>query len=89
MGLASGRRGTGQRDDTRIATQAGAIWIHDLRRKSDERVTTMNAAANAGITIANYDVAKDGRFLMVKDDIAVGRLRVIQNWRADTSAPVR
>jgi len=52
-------------------------------------VTTMNAAANAGITIANYDVAKDGRFLMVKDDIAVGRLRVIQNWRADTAAPVR
>jgi hypothetical protein len=44
-------------------------------------------AYGAGITISNYDVSKDGqRFLMVKDDSTVGRLRVILNWRADTPA---
>jgi serine/threonine-protein kinase len=42
----------------------------------------------AGITIANYDVTKDGlRFLMVKEDTTVGRLRVILNWRADAATP--
>ena len=36
----------------------------------------------AGITIANYDVTADGqRFLMVKDEADVGRLRMILNWR--------
>jgi Tol biopolymer transport system component len=36
----------------------------------------------AGITIANYDVTSDGqRFLMVKDEDNLGRLRVVLNWR--------
>jgi hypothetical protein len=36
----------------------------------------------AGITISNYDVTSDGqRFLMVKDEDNVGRLRVVLNWR--------
>jgi Tol biopolymer transport system component len=43
-------------------------------------------AYGAGITIANYDIARDGRFVMVKDDTSVGRLRVILNWHADTAA---
>ena len=35
----------------------------------------------AGITIANYDVTADGqRFLMVKDEADVGRLRMMLNW---------
>jgi Tol biopolymer transport system component len=39
----------------------------------------------AGITISNYDVTADGqRFLMVKDEDNVGRLRVVLNWRPDT-----
>jgi uncharacterized protein YfaP (DUF2135 family) len=38
----------------------------------------------AGITIANYDVTADGqRFLMVKDEDNVSRLRVVLNWRPD------
>ena len=44
--------------------------------------------AGAGITIANYDVAPDGqRFVMVRDDSRVGRLRVTLNWRADQRVP--
>ena len=40
----------------------------------------------AGITISNYDVTSDGqRFLMVKDEDNVGRLRVVLNWRPDTA----
>ena len=39
----------------------------------------------AGITIANYDVTADGqRFLMVKDEADVGRLRMVLNWRPDS-----
>jgi hypothetical protein len=41
-------------------------------------------AYGAGITISNYDVARDGqRLLMVKEDTIVGRLRVVLNWRPD------
>ena len=40
----------------------------------------------AGITISNYDVTADGqRFLMVKDEDNVGRLRVVLNWRPDAA----
>jgi eukaryotic-like serine/threonine-protein kinase len=43
-------------------------------------------AYGAGITIANYDVARDGqRFLMVKDESTAGRLRMILNWTPDPS----
>jgi hypothetical protein len=38
----------------------------------------------AGITLANYDVTRDGqRFLMVRNDTQAARLRVVLNWRAD------
>ena len=41
-------------------------------------------AYGAGITIANYDVSRDGqRFLMVKDDAGAGRLNVVPNAFAD------
>jgi Tol biopolymer transport system component len=40
----------------------------------------------AGITISNYDVTADGRrFLMVKDEDDVGRLRVVLNWRPNAA----
>jgi eukaryotic-like serine/threonine-protein kinase len=43
-------------------------------------------AYGAGITIANYDVTRDGqRFLMVKDEATAGRLRMIVNWRPEPS----
>ena len=44
-------------------------------------------AYGAGITIANYDVAKDQRFVMVKDDPRAVRLRVIVNWHAEGTTP--
>jgi len=37
-------------------------------------------AFSAGITIANYDVSRDGqRFLMVKNETGAGRLNVVLN----------
>ena len=48
---------------------------NELQLSAPQRLFERSYADGAGITIANYDVAKDGRFLMVKDDIAVGRLR--------------
>jgi hypothetical protein len=32
------------------------------------------------LTAANYDVAPDGRFLMVKREADSGRLNVVVNW---------
>ena len=38
-------------------------------------------AFGAGITIANYDVSRDGqRFIMVKDEASAARLNVVLNW---------
>ena len=45
----------------------------------------------AGITIANFDVSRDGqRFLMVKGESTAGRLNVVLNWFSDLTrlAPV-
>ena len=41
-------------------------------------------AYGAGITLANYDVSRDGqRFLMVKDEAGAGRLSIVLNAFAD------
>ncbi len=41
-------------------------------------------AFGAGITIANFDVSRDGqRFIMVKDESSAGRLNVVLNWFTD------
>ena len=41
-------------------------------------------AFGTGITIANYDVTRDGqRFLMVKNESGAGRLNIILNWFED------
>ena len=46
-------------------------------------------AYGAGITIANYDVARDGqRFVMVKDEANAGRLNVVLNWLSDLTRGV-
>jgi serine/threonine-protein kinase len=42
-------------------------------------------AYGAGITLPNYDVARDGRFIMVRDEASAARLRVVLNWRALTA----
>jgi serine/threonine-protein kinase len=44
----------------------------------------------AGITIANYDIARDGqRFVMVKAESMVSRLNVVLNWFTDLAAAER
>jgi hypothetical protein len=40
-------------------------------------------AFGAGITLPNYDVMRDGRFVMVKDESSAGRLNVILNWPSE------
>ena len=41
-------------------------------------------AFGAGITIANYDVARDGQpFAMIKDEATAGRLHIVVNWLSD------
>jgi Tol biopolymer transport system component len=60
---------------------------NELRLATPQQLFTRAYAYGAGITIANYDVTKDGRFIMVRDDAPVGRLRVIQNWRAERASP--
>jgi hypothetical protein len=36
-----------------------------------------------GITIANYDVTPDGKFLMLRRDAQGGHLRIVLNWTED------
>jgi hypothetical protein len=46
-------------------------------------------AFGSGITIANYDVARDGqRFVMVKDESDAGRLNVVLNWFSDPARSI-
>ena len=43
-------------------------------------------AFGTGITIANYDVSRDGqRFIMVKDESSAGRLNIVLNLFSDPS----
>ena len=49
-------------------------------------------AFGAGITMANYDVTRDGqRFIMVKDESGAARLNVVLNWVSELTrmAPAR
>jgi hypothetical protein len=39
-------------------------------------------------TISNYDVDRDGRFVMVKDESESGRLNLVLNWFLDLKARV-
>jgi len=58
----------------------------ELRLAAPQQLFTRAYAYGAGITIANYDVSQDGqRFVMVRDDTGIGRLRVILNWHADAA----
>jgi hypothetical protein len=41
-------------------------------------------AFGSGITIANYDVTRDGqRVIMVKDEAGAARLNIVLNWFED------
>ena len=61
----------------------------ELQLSAPTQLFSRKYAYGAGITIANYDVTKDGqRFVMVRDDSGAGRLRVTLNWHADARVPV-
>ena len=34
----------------------------------------------AGISIANYDVTRDGRFIMLRRSVGGGTFRIVMNW---------
>jgi eukaryotic-like serine/threonine-protein kinase len=75
----------------RIADRMMAVGVtadgDELRLAAPQQLFARAYAYGAGITIANYDVTQDGqRFVMVRDDTTVGRLRVILNWRAEAAA---
>jgi serine/threonine protein kinase/Tol biopolymer transport system component len=60
----------------------------DARLSAPKQLFARAFSYGAGITMANYDITKDGqRFLMVRDDTTIGRLRVVLNWHADAGAP--
>jgi hypothetical protein len=39
--------------------------------------------AARGISIANYDVAHDGRFIMLRRDASGGDLRLVMSWSSE------
>jgi Tol biopolymer transport system component len=62
----------------------------ELRLSAPRTLFTRAFAYGAGITLANYDVTRDGqRFLMVRNDTQAARLRVVLNWRPETAQPTR
>jgi Tol biopolymer transport system component len=69
----------------RIGDRMMSVRVHatadDLTLSPPETLFERTYAYGAGITIPNYDVSADGqRFLMVKDELTAGRLRMIVNW---------
>ena len=59
---------------------------NELRLSPPSQLFERAYGYGAGITIANYDVTKDGqRFVMVRDDSSAGRLRVILNWHPESA----
>ena len=56
----------------------------DVKLSTPRVLFEQRYAYGAGITMANYDVTRDGqRFIMVKDESTGGRLNVIVNWFAE------
>ena len=56
----------------------------DIRLSTPRVLFEQRYAFGAGITIANYDVAADGRrFIMVRDEPGGARLNVVLNWLSE------
>lgn len=63
----------------------------EVRLSSPRLLFERRYAFGAGVTIANFDVSRDGqRFIMVKDESTAGRLNIVLNWFSDLArlAPV-
>ena len=58
--------------------------VPEVTLSSPRLLFEQSYAFGSGITIANYDVTRDGQpFIMVKDESAAARLHVILNWFTD------
>lgn len=63
----------------------------EVRLSSPRLLFERRYAFGAGVTMANFDVSRDGqRFIMVKDESTAGRLNIVLNWFSDLArlAPV-
>ena len=68
-------------DDRMMAVQVTTSPA--LKLSSPEVLFEGRYAYGAGITIPNFDVSRDGRFIMVKPKSDAGRLNVVLNWFAN------
>jgi Tol biopolymer transport system component len=72
------------RDGNKMMTVDVAAGADGLTLSPPHLLFEQRYAFGAGVTIANYDVSRDGqRFLMVKDEAGAGQLSVVLNAFAD------
>jgi serine/threonine protein kinase len=68
------------RDGNKMMAVDVVVEADSLKLSPPHMLFEQRYAFGAGITIANYDVSRDGqRFLMVKDEAGAGRLNVVLN----------
>ncbi len=64
----------------------------DVKLSAPQMLFEQRYAFGAGITMANFDVTRDGqRFIMVKDESGAARLNIVLNWLSELTrmAPAR
>ena len=67
----------------------GACQLQGPRAQVRGLYGATGGATSLKITIANYDVTRDGqRFIMVKDESTAARLNVVLNWFTDLNRSV-
>jgi eukaryotic-like serine/threonine-protein kinase len=72
-------------NDRMMAVGVTLLGNEILQLATPQQLFARAYAYGAGITLPNYDVTNDAqRFVMVRDDTTLGRLRVILNWHADS-----
>ena len=72
------------RDGNKMMAVDVTVAGDDLKLSPPRLLFEQRFAYGAGISIANYDVTRDGqRFLMVKDEAGAGRLNIVLNAFAD------
>jgi serine/threonine-protein kinase len=74
-------------DDTMMAVDVMTTPV--LKLSAPRVLFKAPYAYGAGVTIANYDVARDGRFVMVKPESGANRLNLVLNGFADGGRPTR
>jgi hypothetical protein len=57
----------------------------DVTLSTPRQLFEQQYAFGSGITFSNYDVTRDGQFVMVKDQPGAARLNVILNWFSELS----